>query len=78
MFKRFKLFCKRALVAGAAVVALAVPAVSQAALSAADQTAIISGVSASDSVFYAIGGSLLIVMAGIWGFFQVKKLLGSK
>lgn len=59
------------------VVGVAVPAVSQAALSAADQTTILSGISDSDTVFYAIGGGILVVMAGIWGFKRVKNLLGS-
>lgn len=55
--------------------ASAVP--SFAAMSAADQTAILSGISGSDTVFYAIGGGILVVMAGIWGFKRVKHLLGS-
>lgn len=47
-----------------------------AAISATDQTAILDGISAADAVYYAIGGGLLVVMAGIWGFKMVKRLLG--
>lgn len=60
----------------AAASVVAVPALSHAALSAADQTTILSGITASDTVFYAIGGGILVVMAGIWGFKRVKSLLG--
>ena len=52
------------------------PVAAHAALSAGDQTTILSGISASDTVFYAIGGGILVVMAGIWGFKRVKSLLG--
>lgn len=45
-----------------------------AALSVADQTAIQTGISGADVAFYAIGGSILVVMAGIWGFKMVKRL----
>lgn len=71
--KRFKTTAVRFLAPAAAV---AMPALSHAALSAADQTTILSGISASDTVFYAIGGGILVVMAGIWGFKRVKNLLG--
>lgn len=73
MFKKFK----GVLVSAGSVVFLAVPALSHAALSAADQTAILTGITASDTVFYAIGGGILVVMAGIWGFKKVKQLLGN-
>lgn len=56
------------------LICAAVP--SFAAMSAADQTAILAGISGSDTVFYAIGGGILIVMAGIWGFKRVKALMG--
>jgi hypothetical protein len=58
------------------LVAVAVPSFAQAALSAGDQTLILSGITASDTVFYSIGGGILVVMAGIWGFKKVKALLG--
>lgn len=48
-----------------------------AALSAPDQALILTGINASDTVFYAIGGGILVVMAGIWGFKRVKSLMGS-
>lgn len=66
---------KKLVVASALTVASAVP--SFAALSAADQTTILAGINASDAVFYAIGGGILVVMAGIWGFKRVKALMGS-
>ncbi len=59
------------------VVALAFASIANAALSAADQTSILSGITASDTVFYSIGGGILVVMAGIWGFKRVKSLLGN-
>jgi coat protein B len=72
MFKKVK----GVLVPCLTVAVSAVPALSFAALSAADQTSILAGISASDSVFYAIGGGILVVMAGIWGFRKVQGLLG--
>ena len=69
----------RRVVAGLAALAspliAAVP--SHAALSAVDQATILGGINASDTVFYAIGGGILVVMAGIWGFKRVKSLMGS-
>jgi hypothetical protein len=60
------------------VAALATTAVpSFAALSGSDQTAILAGISDSDTVFFALGGGILVVMAGIWGFKRVKSLMGS-
>lgn len=73
MFTKFR----GVLVSVASVATLAVPALSHAALSAGDQTAILTGITASDTVFYAIGGGILVVMAGIWGFKKVKGLLGN-
>lgn len=48
-----------------------------AGMDAATQTEILSGISSSDTIYYSIGGGILIVMAGIWGFKRVKSLLGS-
>jgi len=59
------------------MLALVTAVPSFAALSAADQTTILSGISSSDTVFYAIGGGILVVLAGIWGFKKVKSLLGN-
>jgi hypothetical protein len=73
MLKRMKLF----VVAALSVVSLAMASLANAALSAADQTSIISGISSSDTVFFAIGGAILVVLCGIWGFKKVKGLLGS-
>jgi uncharacterized membrane protein len=70
MLKKLFLLC-------AVTAFLAFAAVSQAALDAATQTSILSGISASDTVFYAIGGGILVVMAGIWGFKRVRSLMGS-
>jgi len=72
---KFKNLVRRVGVAAAGVGAVAVPAVSNAALSAADQTSILSGITASDSTFYAIGGGILVVLAGIWGFKKVQGLM---
>lgn len=70
---------KRVLVSSAAVAgAVAMPVLSHAALSAADQTNILAGITASDTVFYAIGGGILVVLAGIWGFKKVQGLMGGK
>lgn len=67
---------KLAFAAAAVTSALsAVPAM--AALSAADQTAIQTGITSADAAFYAIGGTVLIVLAGIWGFKRVRSLLGN-
>ncbi|MBE0501676.1 MAG: hypothetical protein IBX47_09560 [Desulfuromonadales bacterium] len=44
-----------------------------AALAAADLTAIQTGISGADANYYVIGGGILVVLAGIWGF---KKLVG--
>lgn len=65
----------RFLTAAGLTLVSAVP--SFAAMSANDQTAILTGISGSDTIFYAIGGGILVVMAGIWGFKRVKHLLGS-
>ena len=68
---------KRLALAVAALSPALLPVVSHAALGAADQTAILSGITASDTVFYSIGGGILVVMAGIWGFKRVKSLMGA-
>lgn len=65
---------KKALAVGS-MVALSASS-SFAALSATEQTAIQAGITGADAVYYAIGGTVLIVMAGIWGFKRVKALLG--
>jgi len=44
-------------------------------LLAADLTAIQTGITAADGNFYAIGGTVLTVLAGIWGFKLVKGLI---
>lgn len=49
-----------------------------AAMSAADETAIKAGLTSSDTIFYSIGGAILIVLAGIWGFKKVQALMGGK
>jgi LPXTG-motif cell wall-anchored protein len=47
-------------------------------MSAADETAIKAGLSSSDTIFYSIGGALLIVLAGIWGFKKVQSLISGR
>lgn len=70
MFKKLSVV----LSAVAVTTALAVP--SFAALSASDLTAIQGGITGSDATFFAIGGTILIVLAGIWGFKKVQSLMG--
>lgn len=47
---------------------------SMAALEAAQLTEIQTGISGSDANFYAIGGTILVVLAGVWGFKLVKRM----
>jgi len=61
----------------ASVVALSASS-ALAALDATQQTAIQTGITGSDAVFYAIGGTVLIVLAGIWGFKKVQGLLSGR
>lgn len=46
-------------------------------MSPSNITSVISGVNGSLSLFYTIGGSILVVCAAIWGFKKVLSLLGS-
>lgn len=62
---------------------LAVPAMlavsatsSLAAIDALTLTDIEAGIAGSDVTYYQIGGAILVVLAGIWGFRLVKRLLG--
>jgi coat protein B len=48
-----------------------------AVMSPADITATTTGISDSLSLFYTIGGAILVVCAAIWGFRKVKGLLGA-
>ena len=45
-----------------------------AALDASTLTDIQSGITGADANYYAIGGTILVVLAGIWGFRLVKRL----
>jgi flagellar biogenesis protein FliO len=47
-----------------------------AAMSPADVTATTTGISDSLTLFYTIGGTILVVLAGIWGFRKITGLLG--
>ncbi|WP_191966083.1 major capsid protein [Oryzomonas japonica] len=47
-----------------------------AAMSAADITATTTGISDALTLFYTIGGAILVVMASIWGFRKIQGLLG--
>ncbi len=62
-------------VAGAAVPILTLAGNAYAELSAADLAAIQAGVSGADTNYYLIGGGILVVMAGIWGFKMIKGLI---
>jgi hypothetical protein len=46
-----------------------------AALDATQLTDITTGISGADANYYAIGGTVLVVLAGIWGFKLVKALI---
>ncbi len=47
-----------------------------AAMAPADVTATTTGISDSLTLFYTIGGTILVVLAGIWGFRKITGLLG--
>ena len=69
MFKKFR----SALLALVCLLALSAQS-AFAELSAGDLTSIQTGIAGADANYYAIGGSILIVLAGIWGFKMVKRL----
>lgn len=69
----FKKVCRTVALSGAAVSAMA--SASFAALDAAQLTEIQTGISGADANYYAIGGGILVVLAGIWGFKLVKGLM---
>jgi phosphate-selective porin len=58
------------------MLSLALAAQSFAAMSPADVTATTTGISDSLTLFYTIGGTILVVLAGIWGFRKITGLLG--
>lgn len=70
MFKKMKVLA----LAAVAVVSSALS--SFAAMSTADITATTTGISDSLTLFYTIGGTILVVLAGIWGFRKITGLLG--
>jgi len=37
-----------------------------------------NGITSADVNFYAIGGTVLVVLAGLWGFQKVKELISDK
>lgn len=63
------------LFAALSLVALSV-ASSFAAMAPADITATTTGITDSLTLFYTIGGTILVVLAGIWGFRKITGLLG--
>jgi len=50
----------------------------RAVMNAADVTATTTGISDSLTLFYTIGGTILVVLASIWGFRKITGLLGGK
>ena len=72
MIKMFKKAGKYVAAPAAALVGMA--GTSFAALDAATLTEIQTGVQGADANYYAIGGTILVVLAGIWGFKMVKRL----
>lgn len=73
MYKKLK---KLSVVLSAAAATAATASNSFAGLSPTDLTAIQTGITGADTVFYAIGGTILTVLAGIWGFKKVQSLMG--
>lgn len=76
MFSKMKKFVVGACLAVTALVTANVASV-HAALAPADEALITAGLSASDAIFYKIGGAILVVLAGIWGFKKVKSLISA-
>nr|WP_320116227.1 major capsid protein [uncultured Desulfuromonas sp.] len=74
MHNRMKKYFGKAGVAAGAVLGSA--ASSFAAIDATTQSEIQSAITNADSTYYIIGGTVLTVVAGIWGFKQLKRLLG--
>lgn len=70
MFKKARI----ALLSALAVMSTAIG--SFAAMAPADVTATTTGISDSLTLFYTIGGTILVVLAGIWGFRKITGLLG--
>lgn len=48
------------------------------AMTADNLNGVLAGISNSDTVFYAVGGSILVALAGIWGFRKVWELLDER
>ena len=74
MFQALVEKVKVPVLAAVAVVSSAV--CSFAAMAPADVTATTTGISDSLTLFYTIGGTILVVLAGIWGFRKITGLLG--
>jgi hypothetical protein len=64
----------QSLVLLALVTLMATATQSMASLSAGDLTSIQTGITGADTSYFAIGGTILVVLAGIWGFKMVKRL----
>ncbi len=48
----------------------------QAEMLPADQAATLAGITGASTLYFAIGGGILVVLAGFWGFKKVMGLLG--
>lgn len=59
----------------ALVLCMAFSTSSFAALEAATLTEITGGINGADANYYTIGGAILVVLAGIWGFKLVMRLI---
>jgi hypothetical protein len=44
----------------------------------ADQAATLAGITGASTLYFAIGGGILVVLAGFWGFKKVMGLVGGK
>lgn len=62
-----KFLATATVMAGSATMAMA-------AIDPLDEAAIKTGITGADVLFYSLGGAILVVLAGVWGFKMVKRL----
>lgn len=65
----------RNVVAGAVAGVSALATSAFASMSAPDEALVLAGISGADTLFYKVGGAILVVMAGIWAFKKVRGIL---
>lgn len=74
MLKNWKKGLSALCLMAAVVGASAMPALAD--MAAGDITAVQTGITGALSTFFVIGGTILTVVASIWGFKQIKGLFG--